>query len=453
MIIDPTGGLDSIVYILFLIMFVSLTMLGIFLRVKNKESALVLWAGLISICGGLTGLQVICETLLVPYVANHGSAEAVHMATWFTGILNFCINTFPYYGILVFFLIYNGLLIRHKWLIFALSGPVWFTLLLFTDLRINELNERFIGSWGIVYLFAAIILGIRPIIFEKERVERLHHVSIALVFLVPLLCLNVFHLTPAPYSDYLLIIIPILCLGSLFITLAAYLRGSFLGVKRRSLQTVHIGMTLVHHSLKNTIGKVKLNAHNIRASLENQRYEDIDQYVENLLGTYDKMMNTIAQISSATNDKPALSVDNHDLADILDEVLETVEIYPKVRIETRYDSLVVRVDRQLLAEAILNICSNAVEAMKEEGTLRIELEAGKRVAILSFSDTGSGMNPRQVQNAFEPFYTTKQRSGKHFGLGMYHVKKVVEAHKGKVLIRSKPGRGTTIMLILKKKNG
>ncbi|MFB6465460.1 sensor histidine kinase [Cytobacillus sp. Hz8] len=221
-------------------------------------------------------------------------------------------------------------------------------------------------------------------------------------------------------------------------------------MKRKSIQTVNIGTAVIHHSLKNSIAKIKLVALNIRKSIELQHYLEVEEEIGQLLKTYDEMMGTMTKISHAVSDKLKINPQEHDLSDILDEVVEVIESVPNMKVEKHYFPYQVFVDRQCFIECLVNICNNAVEAMEDGGVIRIELELRRRVFILAISDTGKGMNPLQLQNMFEPFYSTKHQMGTNFGLGMYHVKKVIEAHKGKVFVKSKLGEGTTIQIMLKR---
>ena len=111
-------------------------------------------------------------------------------------------------------------------------------------------------------------------------------------------------------------------------------------------------------------------------------------------------------------------------------------------------------DATQLEQAFLNLTFNAVEAMPGGGRLTIAsrtLRVGRRgpgpthVAV-SFRDTGAGMSAEQRRRAFTSLLSTTKPKGT--GLGMAIVAKVVEAHRGKVRIRSQPGAGTTILLIL-----
>jgi signal transduction histidine kinase len=75
-------------------------------------------------------------------------------------------------------------------------------------------------------------------------------------------------------------------------------------------------------------------------------------------------------------------------------------------------------------------------------TTRADQSAGVRV---EFRDTGAGMTTEQQQKLFQPFLTTKARGT---GLGLAIVQKIVETHRGRIEVESKPGRGSTFRLWL-----
>jgi signal transduction histidine kinase len=103
----------------------------------------------------------------------------------------------------------------------------------------------------------------------------------------------------------------------------------------------------------------------------------------------------------------------------------------------------VMVDREKLAQILLNLCKNAVEAMPQGGTLTLRgFNTGAQVA-LTISDTGGGI-PAGL-DIFEPFTTTKA-SGT--GLGLAIVQQLVAAHGGTIGYVSTPKVGTTFTLML-----
>jgi len=103
-------------------------------------------------------------------------------------------------------------------------------------------------------------------------------------------------------------------------------------------------------------------------------------------------------------------------------------------------------DSGALSHALMNLAVNALDAMPDQGTLRLRTERlpGARVRLV-VQDTGCGMAPEVLAKAVEPFYTTKPL-GKGTGLGLAMVFGTVKAHGGDLELRSRPGEGTEVIL-------
>lgn len=104
-------------------------------------------------------------------------------------------------------------------------------------------------------------------------------------------------------------------------------------------------------------------------------------------------------------------------------------------------------DPLLLRQAIDNVVNNAIQAMSNNGTLTVQLSSAMEDlgAVLVIRDTGEGMDTVVRSRALDPFFTTRP-SGT--GLGLAIVSRVVDAHGGKVTIRSERGFGTEVRIYL-----
>ncbi len=124
--------------------------------------------------------------------------------------------------------------------------------------------------------------------------------------------------------------------------------------------------------------------------------------------------------------------------------------------------LIVMADRGQTEQILMNLCSNARDAMPNGGTLTIATErtdldeslAGDQgigrpgsYGLLSVTDTGTGMDERMREKIFDPFYTTKE-VGKGTGLGLSIVYGIVKQHGGFVDVASRPGGGSTFRVYL-----
>ncbi|MBI4576736.1 MAG: hypothetical protein HY722_10780 [Planctomycetes bacterium] len=116
----------------------------------------------------------------------------------------------------------------------------------------------------------------------------------------------------------------------------------------------------------------------------------------------------------------------------------------RVRIDVLPDAppVPVRANVHEMEQVVLNLLSNALDAMPEGGTLRVRTGHEGNGATLSVSDTGSGIAPEHLPRVFEPFFTTKPE-GKGTGLGLAVVAGLVRGHGGSVRVESRPGEGTT----------
>ena len=105
-------------------------------------------------------------------------------------------------------------------------------------------------------------------------------------------------------------------------------------------------------------------------------------------------------------------------------------------------------DPDALSHALMNLCVNSVDAMREGGTLTITTAnvAPQRIE-LAVHDTGCGMEPAVLERALEPFFSTKP-PGEGTGLGLSRVYGTVRAHGGVLDLHSSPGTGTRVVVRL-----
>jgi two-component system, NtrC family, sensor histidine kinase PilS len=105
------------------------------------------------------------------------------------------------------------------------------------------------------------------------------------------------------------------------------------------------------------------------------------------------------------------------------------------------------VDGDRMKQVFWNICDNAVRAMPEGGTLDVWLRGADENWLISFGDTGPGLDPQQREKIFEPFQSSFDKGT---GLGLAIVYEIVQAHEGKITVHSAPGAGTQFTLQLKR---
>ena len=157
-----------------------------------------------------------------------------------------------------------------------------------------------------------------------------------------------------------------------------------------------------------------------------------------------------------------------NLNDVVYDYLESPEhenlqeYHPGTQIETHLEKDLLNIlgSPTHLSKTIMNLISNAAEAMPEGGALTVSTEnryidrpikgyddvlEGDYV-ILTVSDIGTGISPDDIEKIFEPFYTKKKMGRSGTGLGMAVVWGTVKDHKGYIHVQSTEGKGTTFTL-------
>jgi len=139
-----------------------------------------------------------------------------------------------------------------------------------------------------------------------------------------------------------------------------------------------------------------------------------------------------------------------DLNEIL---LETISFFKdeaakygiEIVVDLSKDIPKMKVDPDLMKQVFINLIKNAIEAINEQGTLKIISRLEKSVVKIEISDTGCGISEKYLKEIFNPFFTTKKKGT---GLGLTISYRIVKAHGGIIKIRSKEGEGTTCTILL-----
>jgi len=117
----------------------------------------------------------------------------------------------------------------------------------------------------------------------------------------------------------------------------------------------------------------------------------------------------------------------------------------RVAVEQSAGGVEVRMDRDLMKQALLNIVFNAIEAMPNGGELRFQASADEDNAEIRISDTGEGIPPELREKIFRLYFTTKAGGS---GIGLAMTFRIVQLHDGTIDFTSQPGKGTAFFVRL-----
>lgn len=207
------------------------------------------------------------------------------------------------------------------------------------------------------------------------------------------------------------------------------------------------------HSLNNLLSVVIGKGQMLQKKLQDTPYQrDLKLMLQAALDG----ANTIRKLQDYSAGKSAAEPETLDLNVLIQEVVDIAR--PRIEAEAlsrniHYDVEVtlgdikpVNGDAAALREVILNLITNATEAMPRGGKLTIQTTLKDETIIIFVSDTGVGIPPEICDKIFEPFYTTKGKQGN--GLGLSIAADIVKKHNGKIYVDSIPYKGSIFMIEL-----
>ncbi len=100
-----------------------------------------------------------------------------------------------------------------------------------------------------------------------------------------------------------------------------------------------------------------------------------------------------------------------------------------------------------LNQVLMNIIANAVDAIDGKGTIAVHTGVEEGMFLIAVRDSGCGIPPENMERIFDPFFTTKP-VGQGTGLGLAITYKIVQAHQGRIEVRSDPGQGTEMRVLI-----
>lgn len=199
----------------------------------------------------------------------------------------------------------------------------------------------------------------------------------------------------------------------------------------------------VAHSLRNPLASIRSSAELAQEIEEGPAQKNIGDIISQV----DRMSHWVRQLLQSLrplNDQ----AEAVELERVLQDSLLAFSLqFRRNGVEVKLDSMAnVQVLSQptLLGQIFNSLIANALEAMSEGGTLRIEqVQKNRKTLIVRLSDNGKGMSDEQLRMAVRPFYTTKQGG---LGVGLVLVKRIMERFGGSVRLNSREGEGTCVQL-------
>ncbi len=245
-----------------------------------------------------------------------------------------------------------------------------------------------------------------------------------------------------------------------FLALGFFIYAAFIILKQKRLSEMQKDfINNMTHEFKTPISSMKIAAdvlsgdQNIINDPRLSRYVDI---IKNQNVRLNKQVEKVLDIARIEKDALKLNKEEINLSDLVEEIVEgfklkVAEKNGSIEFKKPAAEIVIIADRLHLGNVIYNILDNAVKYFRDKPKIIVSLTL-KDHPILTCSDNGIGIPEEYIHNLFNKFYrvpTGNVHNVKGFGLGLYYVKNICDAHNWKVDVDSKPNEGTNFKISFK----
>lgn len=173
--------------------------------------------------------------------------------------------------------------------------------------------------------------------------------------------------------------------------------------------------------------------------------EEIDRII--------KVVDDLLTLARVEAEDLALSTDSVELAELVQELVAEMEVLAHQKnlqvILEKTSSPQISGDREKLKRVFINLLDNAIKFTPSGGRIEVRVGVEANLAKVQVADTGPGISPEQLPHIFDRFYRgSKDDSLPGSGLGLSIVKAIIEAHRGKIEVKSELGQGSTFTVYL-----
>jgi signal transduction histidine kinase len=205
----------------------------------------------------------------------------------------------------------------------------------------------------------------------------------------------------------------------------------------------------IAHEIKNPLISIQGFAKRISKADDIEKARQYSYFIDQEAGRLTNVLLKLLDFSRM--DEPKM--EETDLGTLVDDTLLFMEHHltrfknVHLDIVRPGEPVITVIDKIHIQQALVNLINNAAQAMPEGGAIRIETGKEDPFGFIDVSDEGSGIDAETLEKIFEPFFTTKPK-GEGTGLGLSLSKRLLEANGGTIVVKTKPGEGSTFRLLI-----
>lgn len=233
--------------------------------------------------------------------------------------------------------------------------------------------------------------------------------------------------------------------------------NELLGRIAKAFQLQKMFVSNVSHELKNPLTNItsQLEVTLLKERTKEEYKQTIESVLEDIRGL-NQLSNSLLELARLNREQDSFTMNRVRLDEIIWDVRDFIStIDPTYRVEVSIhempedeNKLTVLGNQYLLKIAFQNIVENACKFAPDK-LAKVTLTSAKNELIVEISDRGPGIEKKDLNNVFEPFFRTDATSKvKGYGIGLPLSHRILSIHKGRVELDSSPGRGTVVRVAL-----
>ncbi len=246
----------------------------------------------------------------------------------------------------------------------------------------------------------------------------------------------------------------------MLITVAFFIYSMFIILRQKQLSELQRDfINNMTHEFKTPISTINISTD---VFLQNEKIKEdarLNRYagiIKEQVLRLNTQVEKVLQLAKIERDNIELNQETLDLADLIRSISPSIELKVNERkgllhLDLNAAQSMVRADQIHLTNILHNLVDNAVKYTKGVPDIHIGLKNEGRQLLLSVQDNGMGIPKEHQKRVFDKFYrvpTGNVHNVKGFGLGLYYVKSMCQAHRWKLDLASEPGQGTRITIMM-----
>lgn len=224
-------------------------------------------------------------------------------------------------------------------------------------------------------------------------------------------------------------------------------------------------LSIASHQVRTPLSIIKGYISLLRGKKAGELSKQQDRFMKNIQEANEQLINIIndfLNLSRIEQKRMKLEVSESDIEEVINQVIERLNHEAelkqiKLKLEKKTPNIPkINIDEPKIVEVITNLIDNAIKYSPQKSEIKIILKKVKEKLIISVKDNGIGIPADFKDKIFQKFsraHNAIQAQPNGNGIGLFLVKKIVDAHQGNIRVKSKEGKGTTFSVVLNYQSG